>query len=178
MTDIHLLARVYLHHPGTVGLPTNRRDLYNPPPLDRAQIKEFSKRWGIPLKRVPPEWGTVMSPILLAMHLEVEGSQPQPLHTECIIQYILWNYGDRLLMWLLLMARARPPEIPRRTFFWYLQRYNLQVKDIQSTGMMYPNHRDDWVWTIPEARKALEDVSTMTLDWYRLVYLMGRGTIT
>lgn len=172
---INLLAKVYLCHPSTVGLPTNKRDLYNPPPLDREQVKVFSGKWGVPIIKVPHEWGVVISPILLAMHLDVEGSNPKAQHDETIIQYILWTGGDKVLMWLILMARTRPEQIPRRTLFWYLERYNLQVKDIQGLGMIHPNHRDDWVWTLKEVRDVLRTVNTMVLDWYRLTYLMGRS---
>lgn len=174
MSNIHLLARVYLCHPGVVGLPTNKRDLYHPPPLDRDQVIPFSQKWGIPMKKVPQPWGTAISPILVAMHLEVEGVRPAPQHCETIIQYILWNGGDKVLMWLLLMARARPENIPRRTLFWYLQRYNLQLTDIQGLGVLHPDHRGNWVWTLKEVRDALRGADTLVVEWYRLAYLVPR----
>lgn len=172
--NVNLLARVYLAHPGVVGLPTNKRDLYHPPPLSREQVLVFSKRWGVPMERVPQQWGTAISPILVAIHLEVEGRQPKGNHDEAVVQYILWKAGDKVLMWLVLMARGRPAKIPRRTLFWYLAKYDLQLKDIQDLCVLHPDHKDDWVWTIKEVRTVLRTVDTLVLEWYRLAYLIGR----
>jgi hypothetical protein len=175
MSDINLLARVYQCHPSVVGLPTTRYELYNPPPLTRTQVIPYSISWGMPVQVVPEQWGTVISPILVGMHLEVEGRNPKPAHDDAIIQWLLWAAGDAVFMWLVHMARVRPPVIPRRTMFWYLNKYGLRVKDIQATGMMYPNHRDQWVWTLPEVRQCLQDVDALVLEWYRLAYLLGEG---
>lgn len=174
MTNVSLLAKVYLAHPREVGLPTNKRDLYHPPPLMRAEVMEFSRRWGRPIKKVPPEWGRVISPILVGIHLDVEGSNPKGAHDSALIQYILWEVGDRVLMWHILMARLRPLEIPRRTLFWYLERYDLKVKDIQKVAMLHPNAKGNWTWTVPLIREVLQGVDNLTLEWYRLAYLMGR----
>lgn len=174
MDKPHYLAKVYLCHPSEVGLPTRKRDLYHPPPLSRDQIKPFSNRWGIPISKIPKEWGSSISPILLAMHLEVEGTKPESSHTETIIQYLLWNGGDRVLRWLILMAKTRPPTIPRRTFFWYLKEYKLNLSDLWPVAALYPNHRENWEWTLKEVRDALIEVDTLALEWYRLNYLMKR----
>lgn len=174
MNNISLLARVYLAHPREVGLPTNKRDLYYPPPLMRTEVIEFSRKWGRPLKTVPPQWGRAISPILVGIHLEVEGTTPKGRHDDALVQYMLWQGGDRVLMWHILMARLRPMEIPRRTFYWYLERYDLQLKDIHKVSMMHPTAKGSWTWTVPLIREVLQGVDTLTLEWYRLSYLVGR----
>ena len=171
---VNLLAKVYLCHPNVVGLPTNKRDLYHPPPLDREQVLAFSRAWGVPMKKVPHEWGVIVSPILVAMHLEVEGQYPLADHTTTIIQYILWNGGDRVLRWLMHMARTRPAEIPRRTLYWHLNRHELHLEDIHGLCVLHEDYRGDWVWTVREVRDALRTVDTLVVEWYRLVYLTVR----
>ena len=171
-----LLVKVYLSHPAVVGLPTTKRDLYNPPPLSKEQVPEFCKKWGVPVTRVPKEWGAGISPILVAMHLEIEGKQVKSTHTNTIAQYLLWKGGDKILMYHIHIARRLPPVIPKRTFYWYLCRYNLQIKDVRGLGMLYPNAREEFVWTIKEVRDSLIEIDTLVLEWYRLAYLMARET--
>ena len=78
-------------------------------------------------------------------------------------------------MFLVNIARKLPPNIPRRTFYWYLKRYGLRIRDIRRLGMVYPNARDEWVWTLGEVRDSLREIDTPSLELYRLSYLMGTG---
>ena len=42
--------------------------------------------------------------------------------------------------------------------------------------MLYPNAREEFVWTIKEVRDSLIEIDTLVLEWYRLAYLMARET--
>jgi hypothetical protein len=172
--EISILGKVYLYHPEVVGLPTSKRDLYNPPPLDRGQALEFCKKWGYPSASIPRGWGNTISPILLGMHLEIEGTYISLDHTPTLVQYLLWNGGDTLLSLLLHLARARPPEIPRRTFFWYLRKYGVSSTTLQKLPYMHSNAKGNWVWLLPEIRYSLGTVDDLLLDWYRLAYMRAR----
>ena len=126
------------------------------------------------ISKVPREWGYVISPILVAIHLEVEGRDVKGSHTESIAQYLLWGGGDRLFMFLIHIARKLNPNIPRRTFYWYLNRYNLSIADIRKLGMVYPDAKGEWVWTLKEVRDSLRKMDTVCVELYRLNYLVMR----
>lgn len=169
---LNLLAKVYQCHPLVVGLPTMRRDLYNPPPLTRPQVREFCRVWGRPIDNIPTVgWGYAISPILVAIHLETVGTLGA-CHVGPIIQHILWGGGDVVLMTLIHLSRVRPLVIPRRTFYRDMSERNLAARDLM--GMVHQTARKSWTWTVMEVRDSLRYVDTLTVDWYRLAYLRAR----
>jgi hypothetical protein len=77
-------------------------------------------------------------------------------------------------MWHIHIAKLRPTEIPRRTFYWYMQKYGIGIADVQKLGMIHSSAKGTYVWALDEVREALIHVDTFVLEWYRLAYLRHR----